>query len=80
VAARNSDALTDRINATVDHLNETNKLISEMDQFKDLVADDLPVTSGRLGFDAGVSEVPPVLDANATASQNRNRARNKNLA
>jgi hypothetical protein len=78
VAARNSDALTDRINATVDHLNETNKLIAEMDQFKDLVADDLPVTGGRLGFDAGVAEAPPVLDATAAAS--RNRGRNKNLA
>jgi len=70
IASRNTDALTDRINATVDHLNETNKLISEMDQFKDLVADDLPVTSARLGFDTAVPDpespaarLPPRLRA-----------------
>jgi hypothetical protein len=62
IASRNTDALTDRINATVDHLNETNKLISEMDQFKDLVADDLPVTTARLGFDTEVPEVETTAD------------------
>lgn len=74
IASRNTDALTDRINATVDHLNETNKLISEMDQFKDLVADDLPVTTARLGFDATAPE-PPVLEDDSTARRNRARGR-----
>ena len=78
VASRNTDALTDRINATVDHLNETNKLISEMDQFKDLVADDLPMTKARLGFDARVS--PDTSDDDAPSPGNRGRARNRNLA
>jgi hypothetical protein len=78
VASRNTDALTDRINATVDHLNETNKLISEMDQFKDLVADDLPMTKARLGFDARVS--PDPSDDDQTSPGNRGRARNRNLA
>jgi hypothetical protein len=78
VASRNTEALTDRINATVDHLNETNKLISEMDQFKDLVADDLPMTAARLGFDA----TPPVLnsDENADNAPRRNPARNRTSA
>jgi len=75
IASRNTDALTDRINATVDHLNETNKLISEMDQFKDLVADDLPVTSARLGFATTVSDPPPVLDDDSVARRNRARGR-----
>jgi len=72
IASRNTDALTERINSTVDHLNETNKLISEMDQFKDLVADDLPITTARLGFDTSVSEEPTTADQN-TPGQNRAR-------
>ena len=72
IASRNTDALTERINSTVDHLNETNKLISEMDQFKDLVADDLPITTARLGFDTSVSEEPTTGDQN-TPGQNRAR-------
>jgi hypothetical protein len=75
IASRNTDALTDRINATVDHLNETNKLISEMDQFKDLVADDLPVTTARLGFDTTAAEPPPILDDDSVARRNRARGR-----
>jgi len=78
VASRNTDALTDRINATVDHLNETNRLISEMDQFKDLVSDDLPVTHSRLGFEANVP--PPILDQGGDEARKNNRARNRNPA
>jgi hypothetical protein len=63
IAARNADTLTARIDATVEHLTETNKLFSEMDQFKDLVADDMPQTGERLGFSAGArtsaSATPP---------------------
>lgn len=73
IASRNADALTDRINATVDHLNETNKLISEMDQFKDLVSDDLPVTAARLGFETAAAEPPPVLTDDSAARRNRAR-------
>ena len=56
IASRNADGLTERINSTVDHLTETNKMISEMDQFKDLAGDDLPTTTTRLGFAAETSE------------------------
>jgi hypothetical protein len=68
IAARNADTLTARIDATVEHLNETNKLFSEMDQFKDLVADDMPQSGGRLGFstpplsnDGANIAAPPVM-------------------
>jgi len=68
IAARNADTLTARIDATVQHLSETNKLFSEMDQFKDLVADDMPQTGERLGFstasatpDAAIVAPPPVI-------------------
>jgi len=59
IAARNADTLTARIDATVEHLTETNKLFSEMDQFKDLVADDMPQTGERLGYSAGARPSAP---------------------
>jgi hypothetical protein len=49
VAMRNTDALTARIDASVAHLNETNKWLSELDEFKEL-AGDLPQSDQRVGF------------------------------
>jgi hypothetical protein len=49
VAAKNAETLTARIDATVEHLDQTNKWISEMDDFKDLVGD-MPATDFRLGY------------------------------
>ena len=51
VATRNAEGLTSRIDATVEHLGETNKWLSELDEFKDMVGD-LPPTQARIGFDA----------------------------
>jgi hypothetical protein len=51
VAAKNAETLTARIDATVEHLDQTNKWISEMDQFKDLVGD-MPSTEFRIGYGA----------------------------
>ena len=63
IAARNADTLTARIDATVEHLTETNKLFSEMDQFKDLVADDLPQTGERLGYSTASRTAAPLDSA-----------------
>ncbi len=60
VATKNADALTARIDATVEHLDQTNKWLAEMDEFKDLVAD-LPPTEMRVGYSSGVP--PPIADA-----------------
>jgi hypothetical protein len=49
VAAKNAETLTARIDATVEHLDQTNKWISEMDEFKDLVGD-MPSTDFRIGY------------------------------
>ncbi len=57
VATKNAEALTARIDATVEHLDQTNKWLSELDEFKDLVAD-MPATELRVGYAASV---PPVL-------------------
>jgi hypothetical protein len=59
VATKNAEALTARIDATVEHLDRTNKWLSELDEFKDLVAD-MPSTELRVGY-AGTA-LPPVLD------------------
>lgn len=56
VATRNAAALTARIDATVEHLEQTNQWLSQMDQFRELTAD-LPLTAQRAGF--GEKTTPP---------------------
>jgi hypothetical protein len=58
VATKNAEALTARIDATVEHLDQTNKWLSELDEFKDLVAD-MPATETRVGYAA---TPPPLLE------------------
>ena len=65
VATKNADSLTARIDATVEHLDQTNKWLSELDEFKDLVGD-LPPSEMRLGYDTGLAQPvrtpePPVI-------------------
>ncbi len=61
VATKNAETLTARIDATVEHLDQTNKWLSEMDEFKDLVGD-LPATDLRVGYQSGaVASHPPVI-------------------
>src|SRR5438132_1699902 len=59
VATKNAEALTARIDATVEHLDQTNKWLSELDEFKDLVGD-MPATEMRLGFDTATP--PPLIE------------------
>ena len=61
VATKNAELLTARIDATVEHLDQTNKWISEMDEFKDLVGD-MPSTEYRVGYN---SLAPPVIAESA---------------
>jgi hypothetical protein len=60
MASKNADALTARIDATVEHLDQTNKWLTEMDEFKDLVGD-IPAGPVRLGYEAVAPAVPPKL-------------------
>jgi hypothetical protein len=63
VASKNAETLTARIDATVEHLDQTNKWLSELDEFKDLVGD-MPNTEVRVGYQATVPvvpEAPPVI-------------------
>ena len=57
VATKNAEALTARIDATVEHLDQTNKWLSELDEFKDLVAD-MPATELRVGYQATATPCP----------------------
>jgi hypothetical protein len=72
VATKSASAVRARIDASVEHLNETNKWLSEMDQFRDL-AGDLPMVPSRIGFDAGG---PPPLPTSQPARTNQ-RARER---
>ena len=63
VATKNAESLTARIDATVEHLDQTNKWLSELDEFKDLVGD-MPSTEQRVGYQASwQSATPPVIEA-----------------
>lgn len=82
VATKNAETLTARIDATVEHLDQTNKWLSELDEFKDLVGD-MPSTELRVGYDARVTGAaaepitPPVLDTSQLRrpSSQRQKAR-----
>ncbi len=74
VATKNAETLTARIDATVEHLDQTNKWLSELDEFKDLVGD-MPATELRVGYNATVA--PPVISQPQPARpyvRQRNRA------
>jgi hypothetical protein len=60
VATKNAETLTARIDATVEHLDQTNKWLSEMDEFKDLVGD-MPPTEQRIGYQTPTPPSPPPI-------------------
>jgi hypothetical protein len=62
VATKNAESLTARIDATVEHLDRTNKWLSELDEFKDLVGD-MPSTELRVGYQATPPSPPPIIEA-----------------
>jgi DNA repair exonuclease SbcCD ATPase subunit len=73
VATKNAETLTARIDATVEHLDQTNKWLSELDEFKDLVGD-LPNTELRVGYaSAPVVNAPPIIEPPQPRRQNRSR-------
>ena len=74
VATKNAETLTARIDATVEHLDQTNKWLSEMDEFKDLVGD-MPPTELRVGYQATATPLPSAhRRARCRAADHRRRA------
>jgi DNA repair exonuclease SbcCD ATPase subunit len=57
LAIKNTETFSSRIDATFEQLNQTNRWLSEMDDYRDLVGP-LPQASQRVGFGL---ETPPVL-------------------
>jgi hypothetical protein len=57
IATKNAETLTARIDATVEHLDQTNKWLSELDEFKDLVGD-IPSTEMRVGYQTAAAPAP----------------------
>jgi len=76
VASKNAQTLTARIDATVEHLDQTNKWLSEMDEFKDLVGD-MPPTQLRVGYQPVVAAPtpPPILPGIRTKPHPASRQR-----
>jgi hypothetical protein len=76
IATKNAETLTARIDATVEHLDQTNKWLSELDQFKDLVGD-LPNTELRVGYQpaAGTATPPPVIQETQARRRDAGRQR-----
>ncbi len=77
VATRNAETLTARIDATVEHLDQTNKWLSELDEFKDLVGD-MPSTDQRVGYEAAPTAgaplaAPPVIEPPQARKPTRQR-------
>jgi hypothetical protein len=71
VAAKNAETLTARIDATVEHLDQTNKWLAELDEFKDLVGD-MPNTDLRVGYQASTPATvspPPIIQPVVTRRQ-----------
>lgn len=50
VASRNAESISSRIDASVSNLDETNKWLSQMNEFKDVVGDTAP-SNIRIGFE-----------------------------
>ncbi len=74
MASRNADTLTARIDATVEHLDQTNKWLAEMDEFKDMVGN-LPETPQRVGY--LVFDAPPPLPTPEIKRAAQERTRSK---
>jgi hypothetical protein len=74
VASKNADTLTARIDATVEHLDQTNKWLSELDEFKDLVGD-MPNTDLRVGYQAisSAAPAPPIIEGVPFRKRDANR-------
>jgi hypothetical protein len=79
VATKNAETLTARIDATVEHLDQTNKWLSELDEFKDLVGD-LPNTELRVGYEAATRPIaapPPIIPEVQVQVRRRDQARQR---
>ena len=65
MASKNADTLSARIDATVEHLDQTNKWLSEMSDFRDMVGE-MPDSPKRIGYaSTASSKAPPIIQPNS---------------
>lgn len=76
IAIKNPEAITARIDATVETLNQTNRWLAEMDQFKDVIRDG-PPPNQRIGFQPAppVVSPPPANPQRPIIQSPKNRSR-----
>jgi hypothetical protein len=67
LASKNADTLSARIDATVAHLDQTNKWLSEMSDFRDMVGE-MPDSPKRIGYAAAI---PPKMPQDAARAPMR---------
>ena len=67
MASKNADTLSARIDATVEHLDQTNKWLSEMSDFRDMVGE-MPDSPKRIGYAA---TAPPMIPQSSARSPMR---------
>lgn len=68
VASKNTSSISARIDATVENLNQTNKWLAEINEFKDAVGN-IPATETRVGY--RTRDVPPVISVDKTKTKER---------
>lgn len=73
IASKNAETLAARIDATVEHLDQTNKWLAEMDEFRDLVGD-IPSVPMRVGYASGKPPVIPQSEQQAAGVQSDRRS------
>lgn len=70
VASKNTSSISARIDATVENLNQTNKWLAEINEFKDAVGH-IPATETRVGY--RTRDVPPVIPVDKTKTKQSTR-------
>lgn len=73
VASKNTGSISARIDATVENLDQTNKWLAEINEYKDLVGQ-MPATEMRVGYRTR-SAPPPVIPTEAPKTTQRSRSK-----
>jgi hypothetical protein len=77
IASKNAGGLSQRIDASIEQLDQTNRWLSQMDEFKDVVGG-IPQTDVRIGYGSmPVDRVPPLPAASQRLPPTVHRARTK---
>ena len=61
IASKNAGGLSQRIDASIEQLDQTNKWLSQMDEFKDIIGG-IPQTEVRIGYGSVPASVPPRVE------------------